>query len=132
MVRGQKMWESLILSAVVLRLLLLTNELGITWTRTLWCSVDLMILITAMEILVLLLFLMRALAILVGMTNNWQGKPRATRRSSMRVKLHPKRSEQILKDRWKVTCNLSEDESTTQILFEASTLSMDLHLRHKS
>ncbi|CAL5411670.1 unnamed protein product [Camellia sinensis] len=92
MVRGQKMWESLILSAVVLRLLLLRNELGITWTRTLWCSVDLVILITAMEILVLLLFLMRALAILVGMTNNWQGKPRATRRSSIRVKLHPKRS----------------------------------------
>ncbi|CAL5440121.1 unnamed protein product [Camellia sinensis] len=58
MVRGQKMWESLILSAVVLRLLLLRNELGITWTRTLWCSVDLVILITAMEILVLLLFLM--------------------------------------------------------------------------
>ncbi|KAL7187318.1 hypothetical protein ACSBR1_037393 [Camellia fascicularis] len=132
MVRGQKMWESLIPSAVVLRLLLLRNELGITWTRTLWCSVDLVILITAMEILVLLLFLMRALAILMGMTNNWQGKPRATRRSSMRVKLHPKRSEQILKDRWKVTCNLSEDDSTTQILFEASTLSMDLHLRLKS
>ncbi|CAL5390247.1 unnamed protein product [Camellia sinensis] len=98
MVRGQKMWESLILSAVVLRLLLLRNELGITWARTLWCLVDLVILITAMEILVLLLFLMRALAILVGMTNNWQGKPRATRRSSMRVKLHPKRSEQILKN----------------------------------
>ncbi|KAI8011221.1 hypothetical protein LOK49_LG06G00273 [Camellia lanceoleosa] len=50
MVRGQKMWESLILSAVVLHLLLLRNELGITWTRTLWCSVDLVILITAMEI----------------------------------------------------------------------------------
>ncbi|CAL5332035.1 unnamed protein product [Camellia sinensis] len=132
MVRGEKMWESLILSAVVLCLLLLRNELGIAWTRTLWCSVDLVILITAMEILVLLLFLMRALAILVGMTNNWQGKPRATRRSSIRVKLHPKRSEQILKDRWKVTCNLSEDDSTTQILFEASTLSMDLHLRLKS
>ncbi|CAL5361106.1 unnamed protein product [Camellia sinensis] len=58
-VRGQKMWESLILSAVVLRLLLLRNDLGITWTRALWCLVDLVILITAMEILVLLLFLMR-------------------------------------------------------------------------
>lgn len=60
----------------------------------------------------------------------------AGKTSSYKEELHESETtpEKIRTDsdrRWKVTCNLSEDDSTTQILFEASTLSMDLHLRLK-